>query len=259
MLLSLGGHGRPCATACAVLWLWGIAPAAHAAVDHTMWDELTERFVAQGRVDYAGVARNRQALDRYLVMLAGADPAQLSSDAERLAFWINAYNACVVKSVLDHQPLKSVKDVKGFFNRIRFRVAGQDFTLDEIEAEGRKLNDWRVHFAVVCASASCPPIRSEAYTTEWLDAQLTEQVREFLRDGRNGLRLEGSTLWVSSIFKWYAKDFVPGRLTAAALLQLLRPYLDPAMLQAMGDQALTLKFLPYDWSLNAQAKPAGGA
>jgi len=259
MLLNSGVRSRARSLGLALVMGSVAHPRVHGATDEAIWNDLAQRFVAQGRVDYAGFAAERAALDRYLAASAEADPFRLSSDAARLAFWINAYNACVVKSVLDHQPLSSVKDVRGFFNRVRFRVAGRELTLDGIEGEGRKLKDWRIHFAVVCASTSCPPIRPEAYTAQRLDAQLAEQVREFLRDERNGLRLEDSTLWVSSIFKWYAKDFVPGTLTAESLLQLLRPHLDPVAAQAMGDRALTLTFLPYDWSLNAQAKPAGGA
>ena len=226
--------------------------AAGPAINHTAWDVLTERHVTDGLVDYEGVARERAALDGYLARLADVEPARLPSDSARLAFWINAYNACVFKGVLDHYPLNSVKDVKGFFDRIRYRVAGRDLTLNEIEAEGRKLNDWRIHFAVVCASASCPPIRSEAYQTEWLEPQLTEQVKEFLKDTRHGLRVEGSTLWVSSIFKWYAADFVPGKMVPGRLLPVLEPYLSPEVRAAVAGKPLTLKFLNYDWWLNVK-------
>ena len=226
--------------------------AAAGAIDHAAWDELTERYVTDGRVNYEGVAAQREALDRYLASLAEADPSQLPSDQARLAFWINAYNACVFQGVLDHDPLSSVKDIKGFFDRLRYRVAGRALTLNEIEDEGRRLGDWRIHFAVVCASASCPPIRSEAYQADWLDPQLTEQVKGFLRNARDGLRLDGDTLWVSSIFKWYAKDFVPGKMVPGALLPVLAPYLAPEILEATNGKHLTLKFLNYDWSLNVK-------
>ena len=212
-----------------------------------------ERFVSDGRVDYAGFMRERTALEAYLTQVATADPARLPSQRAQLAFWINAYNACVVKGVLDHHPLSSVKDVKGFFNRIRYRVAREDLTLDEIEARGRALGDWRIHFALVCASASCPPIRSEAYQADWLEPQLAEQVKAFLKDARHGLRLEGNALWVSSIFKWYDEDFVPRRkMVPGRLLPVLEPYLSPEVLAATKGKSLTVKFLNYDWSLNRQ-------
>ncbi len=241
-----------------LLAVWAApAVAVPANVDHTAWEELTEHHVANGRVDYIGVARERATLERYLALLGSADPAKLPSDKARLVFWINAYNACVFKGVLDHYPLKSVKDVRGFFDKLRYHVAGRNLTLNDIEAQGRSLHDWRIHFAVVCASASCPPIRSEAYTAQWLEPQLTEQVKEFLKNAKDGFRVEGNVLLASSIFKWYAKDFVPGKMSADALLEVLKPYLDPAVFEAAHGHQLNLKFLSYDWSLNAKPQPGG--
>lgn len=246
--------------ACALVVLVGLTGAAQAAIDHAPWDGLLRRRVdEQGRVDYVGryfsLVTDQTVLDGYLARLATVQPDQLASKEERLAFWINAYNACVFKGVLGHYPVKSVREIKGFFDNIRYRVAGQDLTLNEIEARGRALGDWRIHVGVVCASASCPMLRNEAYAADRLDAQLTEQVKRFLQNPRTGLRLEGSTLWVSSVFKWYATDFVPGRMTAASLLAVLEPYLDPRMAQAIQDGQPALKFLGYDWSLNAQRTP----
>lgn len=227
-------------------------PLAAAAdeIDHGLWNDVLERYVHEGDVDYAGLATERTALDRYLAMLAEVQPSELPSDASRLAFWINAYNACVVDGVLDHWPLKSVKDVGGFFDRLRCRVGGQERTLNEIEAQGRMLNDWRIHFAVNCASKSCPPLRPEAYAAGSLEAQLADQTAQFLADTRDGLRLEGPTLWVSSIFKWYAKDFSPNRLTSSALLELLDPYLPASVRQAAQGRSFTMRYLAYDWSVN---------
>ena len=225
------------------------APVVFADVN-APWDELLEKVVSHARVDYAGVARDRQSLSAYLIALREMDPSSLPKTAQ-LAFWINAYNACVFKGVLDHPGIKSVKEVKGFFDHLTYRVAGRDMTLNDIESAGRALGDWRIHFAVVCASASCPPIRPEAYNPEWLDAQLIEQVRTFMSNRKDGIRVEGSTLWVSPIFKWYAKDFIPdGKLTADNLFSLLSSYLSTDLVNAIQGKKLSLKFLNYDWSLN---------
>ena len=166
------------------------------------------------------------------------------------------------KGVLERYPLKSVKEVKGFFDGIRYQIAGQAHTLNEIEAQGRALGDWRIHFAVVCASSSCPPIRSEAYVPDRLDAQLTEQTRNFLGDAQRGLRVDGATLWVSKIFDWYATDFVPAdelgalrRPTAEKLMQVLSPYLSHETLPAAQGRKLGLKFFTYDWSINERRMP----
>ena len=223
------------------------------------WDLLLKRHVASGLVDYEGFRQDRAALDRYVVSLQDVQPSQLGSRQAQLAFWINAYNANVVKGVLDHYPITSVKEVKGFFDRLRYRVAGRELTLNEIEGEGRALGDWRVHFAVVCASSSCPLLRAEAYAEERLDAQLTEQTRQFLDNPQRGLRIEGGTLWVSKIFDWYTTDFIPTkelglfrRLTPEKLLPVLAPYLTPEVQRAVRQQTLELRFMEYDWSLNAQ-------
>ena len=228
--------------------------AEASGVDHAPWDRLLNRSVNQdGLVNYRELKNHRAELATYLANLATVDPATLSRE-EQLAFWINAYNACVCTSVLDHQPLASVKEVKEFFDRIPCRVAGTSLTLNQIEAKGRALGDWRIHFAVVCASSSCPALRNEAYTPERLDTQLHDQAARFLNDRSRGLRVDGRVLWVSKIFKWYAKDFVPnGPLTAEALVPVLRPYL--SMKESLFPQdlkRLTLKFLGYDWLLNTQ-------
>jgi len=232
------------------LLMCGAQPvAAGHGVDHSAWDQMLHRYVKDGRVDYDAFLHKRDVLMRYLGLLGSVQPERLSHD-EQVAFWINAYNACVIQGVFEHYPLKSVKGVRGFFDKIRYRIAGHDLTLNEIEAQGRALREWRIHVAVVCASASCPPIRAEAYTADRLEAQLTDQVTRFLKNSRDGLRIDGSTLWVSSIFKWYAKDVVMGAQTAESLLAVLQPYLDAAVVDTARKQHLSLKFLSYDWSLN---------
>ena len=235
---------------------------AHESASYSAWDSLLHSAVASGRVDYRGLQQDHGVLDAFLAGLALLDPARLPSQDAQLAFWINAYNACVVKGVLTHYPLKSVKDIKGFFDGIRYQVAGQSLTLNEIEAKGRAFGDWRIHFAVVCASTSCPTLRSEAYVPERLDEQLTDQVKQFLADPSRGLRLDAANrvLWVSKVLKWYAKDFVPkGSLEVNTLLPVIEPYLNLALAQSIRRQKPTLKVLDYDWSLNVQPQREEGA
>ena len=242
--------------------LMGWAVQANAAdVDHAAWDRLLHRYVQDGRVDYAGLAAERKALEGYAASLANVEVNDLPSRDAQLAFWINAYNAVVVQAVLQRYPLRSVRQVGGFFDGLRYQIAGRRLTLNDIEGAARALGDWRSHFAVVCASSSCPPLRSEAYVPQHLDAQLAEQTRRFLKDSERGLKLAGNTLWVSKIFNWYPTDFVPAgqlgalrRLTAEKLLEVLEPYLDRQVLQAAHGRKLGLKFLDYDWVLNGSAQ-----
>ena len=231
------------------------SPAFAQSVDHSDWNGLLQRHVNErGLVNYVGVKQEQAVLDAYLARVATAEVASLPKPAQ-LAFWINAYNACVFKGVLDHYPLKSVKDVKGFFDKLRYPVAGGSLTLNEMEAKGRALGDWRIHFGVVCASSSCPFLRNEAYDPDRVDAQLTEQLKRFLADPSRGLRIEPETLWLSKIFKWYAKDFVSdGQLTVATLMPVIGAYLIPESAQLPRQRHLrTVKFLDYDWTLNKNA------
>jgi hypothetical protein len=238
-------------------FLLGMPPAGgHGEVDHYAWEQVLKEVVQDGTVDYAGLATQPGLLPGYLEQVANAHVAHLDSAESQLAFWINAYNACAIMGVLDHYPVRSVKEVNGFFDRLRYPVAGESLTLNEIEARGRALGDWRIHFALVCASSSCPPLRNEAYVPERLNEQLAEQTRRFLADEQRGLRVESAGVWVSRMFKWYELDFMPaGGLSAGALLPILRPYLELSVADAWGaallrDPKLPLRFLDYDWALN---------
>ena len=247
------------------------SPAAFASEpgpDHAAWDTLLRRYVdEQGQVNYrAWHEEGRQALEVYLQRRAETDVSRLAKE-EALAFWINAYNACVVQGVLEHYlpapskarqagPIASVKEVKGFFDRIRYRVASRELTLNEIEGQGRALGDWRIHFAVVCAATGCPVLRSEAYMAERVGAQLDEQISRYLVDDVHGMRIDyaSKTLWVSKIFKWYAKDFVSGPLTTKSLWAVIGGFVPQQKSLLWEPEQFNLKFLDYDWSLNAQLR-----
>ena len=230
----------------AVLLLGGASAQAEQAADRAVWDGLLHKHVKNGLVDYQGVKRDEAQLDTYLASLAAPLPSSATKE-ERMAFWINAYNANVFKSVLANMPLKSVKDVKGFFDKIQHSVGGEPLVLNAMEANARAFGDWRTHAAVNCASASCPPLRDEAYAPERLDQQLAEQATRWLADPQRGLRLEGKMLWGSKIFKWYAKDFVPsGQVSTATLLPVLERSLDRSFAQQIRQDNPALKFMEYD-------------
>jgi ABC-type nickel/cobalt efflux system permease component RcnA len=233
-------------------WLIGASPAW--ALTHAAFDELLAQHVQQGQVDYPALKAKRPVLEAYLRQLASVDPAALSRK-ERLAFWINAYNAAALLQVLDARMPGSVKEIKGFFDKQTHALGGQMLTLNQVEERGRALGDWRLQFALTRAAQGSPPLRDEAYDPEWLDAQLAEQTRQHLADTAHGLRhdAQGKTLWVSKIFQWAAKDFVPkGALNAETLLPAIEAYLDPALAAAIKARPLRLKFLDYDASLNAR-------
>jgi hypothetical protein len=188
------------------------------------WDDAEWRYVLErvttddGFVRYERLKRNddgvRDALYRYVGALSAASPdnrpALFATDADRLAYWINAYNAvCLYRIVQRHYPgnvLASVPPGAIFFVD-RTRVGGRAMTLDAIEKRKvRSAGDPRVHFALNCASYSCPPLRREPYAGDRLDAQLAEQGRVYLSDARAVKRVDADTLALNDIFTDFYKD-----------------------------------------------------
>ncbi|MGH7899609.1 MAG: DUF547 domain-containing protein [Candidatus Binatia bacterium] len=236
-----------------------VANAACSDVDHRheAWSAILGRSVANGRVDYAGLKRDGQApLSAYLAGLSGACAADYErwSKEQRIAFWINAYNAFTVSQVLEHYPIASVRKI-GWLPGSAFRreyipmkgLKGKTISLDDIEHETlrKDFREPRIHFALVCAARSCPPLRAEAYRAADLDRQLDDQGRTFLRDrGKNRFEPATNTLHLSSIFHWFRPDFdaVDGKL-----LGFVSRYLEDARATAPG---VKIEFLDYDWSLN---------
>lgn len=218
-----------------------------AALDpqHTAWTALLQRHVHAGAVDYAGLKKDEGELDAYLRQLASVkrDEFDAFGRGAQLAFRINAYNAFAVRLILDHYPVASIRDI-GFLPGAAFRSSfipflGESVSLDEVEAGLRQMGDPRIHFAIVCASKSCPELRAEAYQSADLDRQLEDATERFLSD-RSKNRVEGGTLYLSSIFKWYRDDFT----RAAGSLE--------GYVAGHGLRGERIGFLDYDWSLNGK-------
>ena len=260
-----------------IVLLFGVSPANSAALDdtHSAWSALLRVHVhwnAQGTastVDYAGMARQKAALNAYLQQLAAITPAQYAtwSKNQRRAFLINAYNAQTVALILTRWPkLESIKDLGGFFSspwkQRFFSLLQAERSLDEIEHTmlrgASDFDDPRIHFAVNCASIGCPALRPEAYTAAALDAQLEDQARRFLRDRtRNYYDVERGRLTVSKIFDWYAEDFERGLRGITSVSQFLAGYAtelssDPKSLPLIRQGEFELSYADYDWSLNSK-------
>lgn len=237
-----------------------VAPEAAAAGDlHAAFDALLRIAVHDGVVDYACFQEQESTLDRYLAQLAETDPATLSRD-DRLALWINAYNAYTIKLILTRYPdIESIRDISRPWKRTDWVVGGREYSLDDIEHEilRKEFAEPRIHFAIVCASISCPDLQPEAFRGATIDEQLTRAARGFLANPRKGLRIEqkdpflGSEYYevrVSSIFKWFGEDFEK----EGSRIDFVRMFVDAetrALLEANRDD-LKLKFLDYDWDLN---------
>ena len=247
------------------------------SLDVSDYDRLLHTYVTnEGWVDYAGLGRERGALNRFLEELGKASPKDFGNDTERLAFWINTYNAFTLADALDtvYGKHQSVRQVGGFFDGRRHLVAGEQLTLDEIEKRGRNLHDPRIHFAIVCASASCPKLQRFAYTGQALNSQLDRAAAEFLADWNRGLRSDGKSndLYVSPIFKWYAGDFtgsssgtgsflarVKATVSGSELLNFIARYAPADVANRIKQNPPTVHYFDYNWSLNSLDSHAPGA
>ena len=224
---------------------------ADTAADRQIYADLLKKYVKQERVDYQGLKTEEQRLDRYLKTLEKTDSGKLSRK-EAFAFYINVYNAWTVKLILTGYPgVKSIKDLgsllKSPWKKKICRVDGTIRTLDYIEHEilRPRFKDPRVHFAINCAAASCPPLRSEPYEGETLERQLNDSAQAFINDPKRNY-LEGNKLYASKIFKWFAADFnddVVGFFIKYSQNDFKQ------RLEALKGK-IKVKYLHYDWSLN---------
>jgi len=202
-------------------------------------------------VNYVGLKRQENRLDVYLEGLSKIDPDLLPRN-ERFAFYINAYNAWTIKLILSGYPgVESIKELGSLFKspwkKKIVKLRGAVTTLDHIEHDilRPEFKDPRVHFAVNCASKGCPPLYKEPFSGSHLDIQLNEVTRHFINDPRFN-RLQGNTLYVSSIFKWFSEDFND------AIIDVFEKYASDELRDDIIDRrsSLKIKYLDYDWSLN---------
>lgn len=227
--------------------------------DHSAWDALLQRYVRDGVVDYGGLASSgRGDLDGYLGTLElGRDHRDWARE-QRLAYWINAYNAYTVGLILDRYPVKSIRSIgllPGAAFRDRFIPLGDaqatKRSLNDIEHEilRKQFEEPRIHFAIVCASKSCPSLRAEAYRSRDLQSQLEDAARTFVRDpSKNRFDAVSRTLYLSSIFRWFHEDFERAAGTLPAFFAQNADESTARVLGSGGD--VRVKFLDYDWSLN---------
>ncbi|NOT28992.1 MAG: DUF547 domain-containing protein [Planctomycetes bacterium] len=252
-----------------VVSLLGLASGAQAqsaaAFDHShaRWSAVLAACVREGGIAYGKLKADHAELDAYLAALHAATPAELAgwSDAQRCAFWINAYNAHCVRRVLDAYPLKSIRRLDGaggmntvfakpFIPMRAHHPGGKDaeLALNDIQ-DGilrKRFKDARVHAALHNGSKSSPKLRAEAYTADELDAQLGEQMRTFINDpARNRIDLGTKELALSEVFKWFAEDF---EREARSVPEFLVRYAPAEKAEFL--RAAKIRWLPYDWELD---------
>ena len=230
-------------------------------VDHSTWDGLLKKHVDDdGMVDCQAWKNSKDdvaALKKYLATLSRADTRAQASKAGKLAFWINAYNALTVHGILEVYPTTSIRNHTAvafgynIWKDLLLPVSGEKHSLEDIEHKIlRKLNEPRIHFAIVCASIGCPRLRNEAYTPATLDAQLADNTRDFFSRKRN-LQADPQrrVIHVSSILDWFSEDFGP---TSQEGLAGLAEYMPDNAARFVRQRSFSVRYLEYDWNINKQ-------
>lgn len=224
-------------------------------ISHALYDSLLRKYVnEEGLVDYKGFIKDSVAFNKYLDLLSQNHPSETNwSKEEQLAYWLNAYNAFTIKLITNYYPVASIKDIKKGTPFVSdtwtidfIKIEGQTYDLNNIEhgIVRPKFNDPRVHFALNCASISCPKLLNEAYRAEKLNEQLDAQARDFLKDKSRNKIVSSDKAQVSKLFTWFEGDF---KKTAPSVIAFINKYSDVKL-----SEKAKLAYLDYDWKLNKQ-------
>ena len=238
------------------------SPAQAKNFEFSDWDILLGKYVKADLID--GISLNSVSygklsldpvfnkLDKSLSLFS---PSKLTTDQEKLAFWINVYNIFAVKIVINNYPLKSIKDVGGFFKSVwkvkAGTVGGKKYSLDEIE-HGilRKMGDPRIHTAIVCASISCPNLTKKSYSSENLNKQLDMQMKDFLANPNKGMRInineQPGKIFLSQIFNWFAQDFK----SSGGVRNFISLYVSKENRNVIKNPQYSISYMDYNWAIN---------
>ncbi|MGO4817653.1 DUF547 domain-containing protein [Flavobacterium sp. W22_SRS_FP1] len=212
------------------------------SADHAKWNILLQKNVSKnGIVDYKGFQKDSKQLQSYLDVLAANVPKKSWSKNAVLAYWINAYNAYTVKLILDNYPVKSIKDINDPWGKKFFTLGSNKYSLEQIEHEIlRKMSEPRIHFAINCASFSCPNLLNEAYTEANLEKQLTTVAKNFIND-KSKNTIASNKVEISKIFDWFSGDFKK----KGTVIDFLNQY---SSIKINSNAKISYK--EYNWTLN---------
>lgn len=234
-----------------------IGASANDSIDYSVYDTLLKKYVSEGMVDYLKWKKDDFVVfENYILGFEKVSSDNLSANGKK-AFWINTYNAFTIYAVLKHIPAHgllakvfSVQMVPGFFDKITYRVDGETLTLNDIENKKLRevFQDPRIHFALVCASRSCPKIQSIAFKEAGLEERLDNVARNFIQDtSRNRIDKKNNVLHLSEIFKWYGSDFIVFSGTTA---NFVKKYIGEEGREYLSAHAVKIQYLFYDWLVN---------
>ena len=253
-----------------------------AQFDDLIYDNLLQKYVENGFVNYQGLKRNEAALKNYLKQIELVDQKKFEtwSTEEQMAFWINTYNAITLEGILRNYPIQwggmiararfpqnSIRQISGFWDKVFIKVMGKDLTLNDIEHKilRKKFDDPRIHFVIVCASIGCPILENRAFFSENLDQRLEQSTSHFINNGdKVRLDKEKNTIYLSSIFDWYKEDFKASekgkkkfnkyRDNEQGVMEFVTKYFSETGQKYIVQNQPKIKYLDYDWSLNEQKK-----
>jgi len=210
--------------------------------NHSGWNQLLKKHVtAEGRVNYEGFRNDKGILRDYITSLGANMPNENWSKDDKLAYWMNAYNAMTVDLIVRNLPLKSIKDIDKPWNQRLWKLGNKWYNLDEIEHQIlRKMGDARIHFGINCASFSCPPLLNEAFTSQTVETQLDALARTFVNDSKRN-QISEKNIKISKIFSWFSKDFK----TDGSLIDFLNLYSETTI-----SNKARKSYMDYDWTLN---------
>ncbi|MDA2921263.1 DUF547 domain-containing protein [Desulfobacterota bacterium AH_259_B03_O07] len=247
---------------------------------HSIYDSLLKEHVQDAKVNYRGIINSSEKFNEYIMQLGSIsqEAYQNWTDEEKLAFWINAYNAFTIKAIIDNYPIKrnyslvglflpsnSIRQISGVWTDLQFRAVGRNVTLGEIEHEilRKEFNEPRIHFAINCASMGCPDLRNEAYRPDIIYDQLESQSIDYVNNQEKGVRIdtENSKVQFSQIFNWFGDDFVESygntklfeerSFKEKAILNFVLKYLkSEGERDYLKRNGFSISYLDYDWSLN---------
>lgn len=210
--------------------------------NHTVWNELLTQYVTpDGKVNYDGFRKNSTTLRAYIKALGENMPNERWTKNDKLAYWMNAYNAMTVDLIVRNLPLASIKDIDKPWDQRLWKLGEKWYNLDEIEHKIlRKMDEPRIHFGINCASFSCPPLLNAAFTSKTVDFQLEQLTATFINDTKRNT-ITSDEIKISKIFNWFAKDFKQN----GSLIDFLNTYASTTI-----NNNARVRYLDYNWSLN---------
>lgn len=239
---------------------------------HVIYDGLLKRYTRGGNVDYRGLKADKRLFESYLTALGRVDLHRYVEwhHTQKLAFWINSYNAFTLKVIIDHYPIEqhsflglffprnSILQIPGVWRQKLFTAIGKKISLGEIEHEilRKHFDDPRIHFAIVCASKGCPDLISEAYRWDILNRQLDHQTTRFINNTVKGVRidLDHGIIYLSKIFRWFGSDFRQKAYSGTnegAVLRFIQKYVRNEQYRVSIESGrFDISYLKYDWTLN---------